>query len=71
MPSIRTFPLFTKIPFTLRVITTTKETKYDEKDENQEVFPEPPRIAKAVTFLLRRKVILNTHGWRASDSETI
>ena len=71
MPDIRNLPLFTKIPFTLRVITTTKEMKYDENDEHQEVFPEPPRAPKDVTFVLRRDIHLNARGWKASDSETI
>lgn len=71
MPSIRTFPLFTKVPFTLCVTTTSKEKKFDERDKRQEVFPEPPRVPRAVSFTLRREMHLNAEGWKGSDSETV
>lgn len=65
------FPLFVKIPITLRITTTTKEMKYDEKDEQETVFPEPPLHPKEVEFSLRRDIHLNARGWKAIDSETI
>ncbi|KAJ3481968.1 hypothetical protein NLI96_g7293 [Meripilus lineatus] len=71
LPDLPTFPLFTKIPFTLRIITTTKEMKYDEKDEHKDVFPEPPHTPQGVTFILRRKMKLRAQGWDDKGSETI
>lgn len=71
IPDLSMFPLFTKIPFTLRITTTTKEMKYDEKDEQKEVFPEPPRTPQAVIFILRRKMKVNAKGWKDNGQETI
>lgn len=45
--------------------------KYREKDENERVFPEPPRHRKEVEILLCRIVNLSAKGWSVSDSETI
>ena len=71
LPDISTYPLFTKIPFTLRVITKTKEMKYDKKDEHKEVFPEPPRTPQAVSLVLRRHIKINAQGWKQNGEETI
>lgn len=71
LPDIPAIPLFAKIPFTLRIVTETKEMKYDADDKHKEVFPEPPSTPENVTFLLRRKLQMTAKGQSREKWETL
>ncbi|KAJ3488296.1 hypothetical protein NLI96_g2951 [Meripilus lineatus] len=73
LPKVAGLPLFTKIPFKLRVVTTTKEMKYTTRDESdaERVFPVPPILPKEVELSLRRQVYITARRWAATDSETV
>ncbi|KAJ3474845.1 hypothetical protein NLI96_g12225 [Meripilus lineatus] len=70
LPALPSFPLFTKIPFTLRIVTTSKEKKYHAKQEDHTVFPEPPRLPRNVSLTLKRTVTVTAQGWSSDGSET-
>ncbi|KAI0783740.1 hypothetical protein C8Q75DRAFT_725345 [Abortiporus biennis] len=58
-PSMKAFPLNTKIPFIIRVVTRSKPMKRDECESSGEnIFPCPPRSPKDVELTLRRWVRL-------------
>ncbi|KAH8082834.1 hypothetical protein BXZ70DRAFT_588429 [Cristinia sonorae] len=55
LPDFATFPLFTPIPYILRVITLTKPQKRDEEDERDEnLYPAPPKTPSEATLRLMR-----------------
>ncbi|THH28249.1 hypothetical protein EUX98_g5935 [Antrodiella citrinella] len=60
LPNYPSLPLFTPIPFVLRVLTKTKQEKFDAKDENpaEDLFPAPPTHPNQVEFQVRRYVTL-------------
>ncbi|KAJ3491647.1 hypothetical protein NLI96_g561 [Meripilus lineatus] len=70
-PDVPVLPLFADIPFTLSIITETKEMKYDAADQHKDVFPVPPSNADNITFLLRRKVEMKVNGLSEERWETL
>ena len=73
LPKVESFPLFTRIPFKIRVITITKEMKYEQKDgnEGEKVFPVPPLHPREIEMVLRCHVYITATGWSSTDSATV
>lgn len=62
LPDFPTFPLFTPIPYILRIITVTKPQKYDPDDQtsSEPLFPAPPTHPNEIDFRLNRHVFLRS-----------
>lgn len=74
IPELTTLPLFTDIPVTLRIVTTTKPMSKEDsegKDTKERLFPSPPLDPKEIGFHLRRRIHLNARGWEDEGKENI
>lgn len=67
------YPLFTPIPYTLRITTITKPMKKDEVDKmpQKPLFPTPPNRPSEVQFRLRRYIWLKAHWFTAVGDEDV
>ena len=63
--------MFTPIPFTLNIVTTTKPMVHTVKDMMGATFPSPPITAQGVELRLIRKVFLQAEEWQADSSEIV
>ena len=60
-----TLPLFMKIPFTVKVITTTaklRRTRGDKQQNDKEIFPTPCFEFPFFQFCLKREMVLRAKG---------
>lgn len=73
LPRVDVFPLFTSIPFTIRVTTTTKSMKYNPTDKisKEEMFPAPPLRPRNVLFTHRRCFEIRAKRYRSVTSEVV
>lgn len=70
-PAIDVFPLFTLIPFTLKITTESKPMKHEDTPEDKPIFPAPPTRPRDVTFELRREVRIAAKHWTATSGDTV
>ncbi|PCH35020.1 hypothetical protein WOLCODRAFT_165964 [Wolfiporia cocos MD-104 SS10] len=66
-PMIPIYPLFTNIPFSISIFTTSKSMKRTDSKH----WPRPPRAAKEIDFELRRKVYVRAGRWDQYSSERV
>ncbi|KAH8107956.1 hypothetical protein BXZ70DRAFT_1003376 [Cristinia sonorae] len=73
IPETQAYPLFTPIPYTLRVIAITKPMKKDEVEKNptKPLFPTPPTRPTEVQFRLYRQLWLKAHAFTAKGNEKV
>jgi len=74
MPKLDALPLFTNIPVTIHVMTTTKSMKRGDsegRDTKERLFPCPPLDPKEIGFHLRRRIRLSARGWHEEGNENI
>ncbi|KAH8082826.1 hypothetical protein BXZ70DRAFT_900966 [Cristinia sonorae] len=69
-PKAQTYPLFTPIPYTLRVVTVTKPMKKEE-EEKKPLFPAPPSQPGEVEFRLHRNVFLKAKVFEEDGDEKV
>ncbi|CCM05840.1 uncharacterized protein FIBRA_08076 [Fibroporia radiculosa] len=55
-PQLRAFPIYTAIPFTVTISTTSKATKRGETSDAKPIWPSPPVTSQDIRFELRREV---------------
>ncbi|TCD61739.1 hypothetical protein EIP91_007988 [Steccherinum ochraceum] len=72
-PNTHMYPLFTPIPYTLRVTTISKPMKKDEADRkpNKPIFPSPPTKPTDVQFHLVRQIWLKAQWFTATGEESV
>ena len=63
IPDIPIVPLFTPIPYTLRIVTRTKQMRKDDADQKSQklLFPSPPTRLCDVQFYLKRHLVMKAH----------
>ncbi|TCD69538.1 hypothetical protein EIP91_007161 [Steccherinum ochraceum] len=73
LPDLEAFPLFTRIPYAIKVTTTTKRMSYntDLEDTGIKLFPPPPTRSTEVQFSLRRLTSLRAKTSKAKVSEHV
>lgn len=60
LPTVPSFPLFTPVPFTITIITTSKTVKRDSIAEAKPIWPMPPTDSKAIRLELKRQTRIFT-----------
>ena len=70
-PALDVWPLFTEIPFELKVVTNTKQIKLDDTpaDPFEPIFPSPPNHPQHVEFYLRSRTRVSSRlrSWQAEN----
>lgn len=61
-------PVFSPIPFSLNIVTTTKAMKFEDTPDDGPIFPEPPLDPKSVEFTLERKVAVRAGTFFEDES---
>lgn len=73
LPNVAAFPLFTRIPYELHIVTYTRRMKFNplKEDPDLELFPRPPSQAAEIECHLRRHVWLRARGVKAENGELV
>ena len=73
LPKVTVFPLFTRIPYELHIVTYTRRMKFNPLKENPdlELFPRPPSQATEIECHLRKHVWLRAKGVEAENKEFV
>ena len=61
-------PIFVAIPFTINIVTMSKLMKREDTQENEPIFPPPPRSLQGVEFKLVRQVSMVAGGWHETGT---
>lgn len=71
MPDIDIVPIFTSIPFTLTVTTTSKTVERDEATTSAPIFPPVPVAPKDVELTIERSVYIRANTWSTSSTNYV
>ena len=74
LPSIPVLPLFSDIPFTIRVTTTTPpipQSKADAYPSDKPLFPPVPVYPNGIRFVLHRKIRLRANAFTDKSGKDI
>ncbi|KAL6306459.1 hypothetical protein BKA93DRAFT_729648 [Sparassis latifolia] len=63
LPDLIQFPLFTPIPFSIRIVSISKPMKRENTPEDKPIFPTPPQYPEEIQFELRRSVYVRAHAF--------
>ncbi|KAH9926845.1 hypothetical protein B0H21DRAFT_137373 [Amylocystis lapponica] len=70
-PAIEQFPLFTRIPFTLKIRTVSKPMKPEDTSDNKPIFPAPPAQPREVQFNLERRTHMQAREWSYTSGDSL
>ncbi|KAH9950292.1 hypothetical protein B0H21DRAFT_566041 [Amylocystis lapponica] len=71
LPTIDQFPLFTPIPYSMKVITFSKTMRRTDACRDKAIFPAPPLHPREIEFFLRRSTNICAQAWEVSSGERV
>ncbi|KAH9948266.1 hypothetical protein B0H21DRAFT_249280 [Amylocystis lapponica] len=71
MPDVKEFPLFTRIPFSIKVMSMSKPMKQNSASEDKPTWPAVPILPKDVNFELRHRVHIRVDAFKTTFRERI